>query len=141
VIVNGGLNDRNYTAAELPTLGPAHLTSSETSGNSSAAYMDNFNGLVDRIEGLYGQFWPLSELSWLIMPSHQVSDPDDPLLVAYRAAARAWSEGFPRSSFVDLSSVASYAEMLSWYDPTGPAHLLRTGYETLATRALAGLTA
>jgi hypothetical protein len=75
------------------------------------------------------------------MPSHRVGDPDDPLLIDYRAAAKAWSVGFPRSTFLDLSALATYAEMLDWYYPDGgPAHLTQTGYETLATRALARLT-
>ena len=134
--VNSGLNDRGETQTSLGPLG-------STDGDSADAYADNLHALVTRIESCWLKSgYPLSELAWVVMPSHPVDDPDDSELVAYRTAAAAYCEQAGRFKFIDLAALTNEAEMLanSWYASGGAdrAHLASaTAYEVLAGRALA----
>jgi putative Ig domain-containing protein len=138
MIVNSGVNDRNYTSAEVPSLGP---TGGDGTGNSAASYIDNLTAIVSRIERLYGQYWPLSELSWVVMPSHPFSSPEDTHLTAYRAAVNAWAQGMPQASSVDIGQLTTYDYMNAhgWYDPGGNAHLSQIGYDQIGLLAYQNL--
>lgn len=137
MIVNSGVNDRNYGAGQQPSLGPA----SNGVGNSATAYIDNLAAFRIRIEALYGRYWPLYELFWVVMPSHPVSNPDNASLLAYRSAAITYASQQPRTVAIDLGALTSFTEMTAngWYDGGGPEHLTQAGYEALAARALTNL--
>ncbi len=139
MVINSGANDSNYTSAEVPSLGP---TGGDGIGNSAASYIDNLSAVVNRIEGLYGKFWPISELSWVVMPTHPVSSPDIAPLLAYRAAVNSWAIRMPQASAVDLGKITSSAIMASngWYFPDGTNyHLTQTGYDQLGLLAYQSL--
>ena len=132
VYINAGLNDRNETSQ--PSLGPGEYTDAD----SAEAYVDNLQALVSRIEDVYsGAGWDISELYWLIVPSHPVSDPDDSELQAYRAASEAWAAARDRAMVFDFSDYITSAEMLSGgYYASGGAdknHLTQSGYEALGS--------
>lgn len=133
IYVNSGLNDRNNVSQ--PSLGPQQ----DATAASAAGYVDNLQALVTRVETAYiNAGWPLTELFWVIAPSHRISDPDDTQLVSYRAAAQSWAATRYRTSFVDHASLVTSAYMTanSWYaSAIDQAHLSQTGYESLAALA------
>lgn len=132
--VNGGLNDRNET---LPSVGPAAVSD----GDSPEAFVDNFTAIRNRIEAIWAlNGWSAEELHWLVFPSHPVSDPDDPELVAYRTALEAYVSTMPQAYFVNLAEITSAPEMLAggWYASGGSDrnHLTQAGYEQLGLRVI-----
>lgn len=132
VWINSGVNDRNQTTQ--PSLGPGAFTDPD----GADAYVDNLTALVSRIEEVYaGQGWDISELYWLIVPSHPVSDPDDAELQAYRVAAEAWAAARDRAQVFDFSDYITSAAMLSggYYQAGGADknHLTQAGYEALSS--------
>ncbi|MCK8781503.1 GDSL-type esterase/lipase family protein [Rhizobium sp. NTR19] len=132
--INSGANDRNETA--MPSLGPAPSSDPD----SAQAYVDNLAAIVLRIESIFSMNgWALSELHWLITPTHRLSDPDDAELVSYRDAAKAWAAARARTSVVDFAGMMSAAEAIAsgWYDAGGAIHLTQAGYRALAVRELA----
>jgi len=134
LIVNAGVNDRNYTT-QLPSWGPLQLN---VTPSSTANYMDNLAGLMNRIESVYGHYWDLSELSWVIMPSHPQSSPDDPSLLGYRAAVDALATTTPSMTAVDLGNLVTSAQLTAngWYDVQGTPHLSQAGYDGIAGVAI-----
>jgi hypothetical protein len=135
ITVNFGLNDRNET---LPSVGPAAISP----GDSAAAYVDNFVALQQRIQGIWtSQGWPLSELAFLMFPSHPVSTPDDAELLAYRNSVGQYISLLPQTQFFNLEEITSSTEMLAnnWYASSGADrnHLTQTGYEQLGARIIA----
>lgn len=135
VIVNSGVNDRNYGSTQNVSWGP---TGGNGTGNSSANYTDNLTAIKQRVETLYSRYWPLSELSWVIMPSHPVSQPDDTNLLAYRAAVKTWTASYSNTSWIDLNALQGFtaANAAGWIDSLGVAHLSNLGYNNYAILAL-----
>lgn len=130
VYINSGLNDRNETSS--PSLG----WRASTDPDSPTAYIDNLEAIMKRIEGVWtASGWNLSELFFLVVPSHPVSSPDDTELVSYRAAAYT-AAGRQRASFADFTDYTSYTSMLaSGFYASGGAdtsHLTDAGYDALA---------
>lgn len=134
MFVNAGVNDRNYTT-QKPSWGPLQLN---VQANSVANYMDNLAGLMNRIESLYARYWDVSELSWIIMPSHPQSSPDDPSLLGYRAAVDQLASSTPSMTAIDLGNLVTSTQMTAngWYDSQGTPHLSQAGYDAIAQIAL-----
>jgi hypothetical protein len=133
IFINGGLNDRNET---LASVGPAAVSD----GDSPEAFVDNHQAIVDRIEEIWTlNSWDTSELTWLVVPSHPISQPDDAELIAYRAAAKAWAASTQRVLFADLGQLTNHDEMLAngWYTSAGDKlHLSQAGFTALSLRIL-----
>lgn len=134
VRINTGLNDRNETERSLGPLGVLP-------GDSAEAYADNLTAILNRIESVWvGQGWELSELAFLLTPSHAFSLPEDPELVAYRAAAAQIARTRARVGMVDLAQILPADQMLArgFYQSGGTdrAHLTQAGFEFLAAREL-----
>jgi hypothetical protein len=132
ITVNSGLNDRNETGTSL---GPAGITD----GDSYQAFVDNFVAIQNRIEGIWvAEGWDLSELFWLVFPSHPVDDPDDAELVSYRKAIGEYLMTRPNAQMLNLAELTDEAEMLaSGYYASGGAdrnHLTSTGYAQLGIK-------
>ena len=135
IVINSGLNDRNETETSR---GPLAIAD----GDSAAAYADNADSIIRQINALWAtNGWDANELTYLLMPSHPVSDPDDAELVSYRAAAKSLAAGYSNVSFVDISELTDEAEMLAggWYASGGTdrSHLTQAGYENLSVRVVA----
>jgi lysophospholipase L1-like esterase len=132
IYINSGANDRNETSQ--PSLGP----NPSSVPDSSAAYVDNLQAIINRIEGVWTTAgWDVHELYFLIMPTHPISSPDDAELISYRLAAKYFALR-ARTSFVDLTTLTTFAEMSanSWYDATDKIHLTQAGYENLSARVV-----
>jgi lysophospholipase L1-like esterase len=136
--INSGLNDRNEA---LPSAGP-HPT---VPGNSTFAYMDNLQAIVNRMEEIYRiNAWNVEDLTFLVTPSHPVSAPDDDVLRTYRAAAASFARQTPRTACVDLSTLVDAPTMASngWYFTIFDRnHLSQAGYAALARAELGALVA
>jgi len=132
-----GLNGR-VSDALIPSEGPlAHLP-----GNDGTAFVDNFDAIRLRVEGIWSaQGWDLSELRWIVFVSHPISNPDDALLTEYRAAMLARAGG--NVSVIDLSALTDEAEMLAngWYASGGSdrSHLTEAGYLALGDRIIGAI--
>lgn len=134
VRISTGLNDRNE---DQPSLGPGGYSD----GSSAEAFADNLLAIVQRLNSVWAiNQWDPSELHVLLAVSHPVSDPDDPKLVAYRAAADALAASLPRCAVLHLERLTSSGEMLAqgWYQSGGADrnHLTQPAYEELARREL-----
>lgn len=128
--INTGLNDRNESI--VPSLGPEKIS---TSGDSAAAYIDNIRAIQRRIRAVWRlNEWAISELYWLIVPSHRIADPDDAKLIEYRESAKALLEPEGQTSVVDLGAMMTEAEASAagWYDAGGHEHLTATGYAAVS---------
>lgn len=124
--VNSGINDRNETS--VPSWG--YLGSNVA--DSGAAYFDNLWALKDRIDSLWiASGWDVNEITWLFIPSHPITNPDDAELITYRKGAKRLAEE-PRCSFVDISTLITSTQMLAngWYNSGGSdtSHLTVAGY-------------
>lgn len=138
ITINSGLNDRNE---DEPSVGPMQIAD----GDSAAAYADNLNAIIDRIESA----WPstggsIDELFFLVMPSHPIGEPNSPeefKMVGYRDAARQVATARPRVLTVDLSRLTDHNSIAAagYYDGAGRAHLEARGYRDLAELALGHL--
>jgi hypothetical protein len=132
--VNSGINDRNETS--VPSWG--FLGSS--SADSGAAYFDNLWALKDRIESLWiSNGWGVNELTWLFIPSHPITNPDDAELITYRKGAKRLSND-PRCSFVNIADLITSSQMLTngWYNSGGADtnHLTTSGYNGITNLIL-----
>jgi hypothetical protein len=136
VWVNSGLNDRNET---LTSVGP----NPNATGDSAAAYADNLNALIIRLEAVWiSQGWAIEQLFWLVVPSHPVSTPDDPKLINYRDAAYTVASTRNRVEVVNINNLTSQAEMSAnnWYlSGVDFSHLSLAGYYNLAGRIVSSL--
>lgn len=132
VRVNTAVNDRNETE---PSLGP----NPQPIGNSPAAYADNLQAIINRLGAIWTlNQWDAGELFFLLTPSHPVAEPDEPLLVAYRAAAEQVALSNPRTAVVRLDELTTATEMLAngWYQAGGfdRNHLTQAAFEELSRR-------
>jgi hypothetical protein len=130
-----GLNDRNDTGPSLGLGLPS---------NTPEGYADNLRVSMDRIAGVWTRNgWPGDELFFLLAPSHPVADPDEELLVRFRAAADALALSRPRTASVRFDRLTSATEMLAsgWYNLGGASrnHLSQAGFRALAARELDAL--
>lgn len=130
VIINSGLNDRNENERSIGPRGGFD-------GGSRDAYRDNLEGLAAFLEKEWLAAGGQGEtIHFVFMPSHPVSTPDDPALVAYREEAVSLSRKLPNASCVMLSNLVRQVEMVErkYYDqgvPSSP-HLSPEGYEGLS---------
>ncbi len=132
--INTGLNDRNE---DEPSVGPAQVAD----GSSPAAFADNVVAIVDRINEIWHlNGWDPAELSFLIAVSHPISNPDDAMLMGYRAAADALTGELPSTASVRFDRLTDSDEMehSGWYQGGGTDHyhLTQNAYEVLAEREL-----
>ncbi len=132
--VNAGVNDRNETD---PSLGPGHFSQ----GNSPEAFADNVEAIMARIRAVWAlNGWDQSELALLVTVTHPIWEPDDPSLMAYRAAADAMTQRLPSVAAVHFDRITNEAELLQrgWYLLGGydRNHLRMAAYEALAKREL-----
>lgn len=137
VRINTGLNDRNETERSVGPLGVLP-------GDSAGAYADNITAILNRIESVWvGQGWELTELAFVLVPSHAFSQPEDEELLAYRAAAANIARTRARVGMVDLGLILPADQMLSrgFYQSGGTdrAHLTQAGFEFLAGREIDAL--
>jgi len=135
--INMGLNDRNEN---LPSVGPNQIAN----GSSPAALADNILAIVERLQGIWSlNGWNESELIFLITVSHPVSNPDQPILEQYRAAAAELATNHPSIVAVNMGVLTAWGEMVAngWYQVGGfdPNHLTQAGFESLAARELESL--
>ncbi len=135
VHVNSGVNDRveqRMSVGPNPTL----------PGNSAAAYADNMQAIINRVRFIWQDSgWDESELFFLLACSHQVSNPDDPRLVAYRAALAPLALSNPRTAVINYARLATPQEMDEWgwfkgFGFPDVHHLSETGFRRLSARAL-----
>ena len=134
ITINSGANDRNET---LTSVGPNAVTD----GDSAAAFVDNFEAIKVRIEEIWtAEGWDMSELYWLVYPTHPVSDPDDGEFISYRDAIDAHILDIPNAQMIDISLLTDEAEMLanSWYASGGADrnHLTQAGYEEIGVKII-----
>lgn len=123
--INSGLNDRNETL--FPSWG--YLGDSDP--DSGASYFDNLWAIKDLVESLWiKNGWSLDELSFLFIPSHPISNPDNSELITYRKGAKRLAND-PRCSFVNIADLITSTQILAngWYK-AGPdtSHLTTAGY-------------
>ncbi len=131
-----GLNDR---AESLNSIGP----DPQTPGNSPTAYADNLTAIIERLQ----QAWTLSgfdvsNLYFIITPSHTVPGEDERPLRLYRAAAKDVAKNKARVAAVDLGALtdAEEIEKKSWFASQGDYnHLRQDGMRALARRELDAL--
>lgn len=120
--INSGLNDRNNT------------------DDSAETYGTRLQLIIDKFKAVWSDNgWSSEELSFVITPSHRVSEPDDIKLLAYRAIARTIAMTNSRTAMVDFGNLMTYAEAVagSWYhDGTDYNHLLPAGSDALAAREI-----
>ena len=136
VRINTGLNDRAESRASL--------TGGITPGNSAAAYRDNIQTIINRIESIWHvNGWSTDTLFFLLTPSHPVSEPDEAILRGYRDVCVQIAASRPRTACVRLDQITSAGEMLSlrWYQQNGfdRNHLVEEAYDFLAERELMAL--
>ena len=127
VIIATGLNDRNETQ---PSVGPI---GGITPGDSAAAYSDNIDGIIARIKGIYDlNGWDESELYWIVIPSHPVSNPNDSELEAYKVAVKSLSDVTANMAVVDINKLYTADDFIdhTWYDSanTDTNHCRQNGY-------------
>lgn len=137
VRINTALNDR---AENLPSINGI------TPGNSAAAHEDNLRAIIARITGIWSLHdWDPEELYFLLTPSHPVSLPDEPALIAFRQRAESVALSTPRAAVVRLDLLTDAPEMLSnvWYAQNGfdRNHLTPAAYEALSEREVLALIA
>lgn len=129
VYINSGLNDRNETETSNGEYG--------FEGQTPSGYADNMSAIMNRIEDVWKiNGWDISELSFLTIASHVISDPNDSELQSYRTELNSLSATRPNFTTVDLSQLMTYAEAVSggWYDGAGEAHLTPTGYAAVTAK-------
>jgi hypothetical protein len=122
--INSGLNDRNET------------------DDSDTTYGTRLQAIIDKFKEVWtDNGWSLSELSFVITPSHRVSDPDDAELLTYRTIARTVALVNKNTTMVDFGYLMTYAEAVagSWYNGVDINHLLPAGSEALATREVTAI--
>jgi lysophospholipase L1-like esterase len=131
VTINSAVNDRNET---LASVGP----NPATPGNSAAAFADNAQAIINAITAVWtANSWPATELYFLLLPTHPISDPDDAQIVSYRSALTAVCNANSRTAAADLTAITSGTELTnqSWYLASNDHnHLVQAGYENLALR-------
>jgi len=127
VYINSGFNDRNENLT--PSLGPL-ATGSPT---GPLAYIDNLEAIRLKFDAAWVACgYDLANLTYLVVPSHPISSPDDAQVITYRSIVSRYVAGQRRMSMVDLSTLSDYASMVAngWYrGPSEFIHLSQAGYE------------
>lgn len=137
VRINSALNDLNET---FPSLG----WNSQHIGNSPAAFEDNLRAIMDRLRTMWVATGGSTDRIWfLLAPSHPISEPDYPPLVALRDAAIQLALDTSQCAATRFTSLTSATEMNArfWYNFSGfdPNHLTLLGFEELSKRELEGI--
>tara|TARA_R110000851_G_scaffold64502_2_gene146861 strand:- start:1355 stop:3325 length:1971 start_codon:yes stop_codon:yes gene_type:complete len=132
ICVNSGLNDRGET---LTSVGPNAVTD----GDSADAFVDNHIAIVERVKAIWSlNSWNVSELHFLLFPSHPINDPDDAELISYRTALESYVNVLPNSQIINLAELTNEEEMVAedWYAnaATDRNHLKSLGYVGLASK-------
>lgn len=133
-----GMNDRNENLASL--------INALLPGDGPAAFADNIEGIMDLINGIFDAHgWERPR--YMLIPSHQISDPNDPKLSGYAQACRGIAEKRTDAAALIFSELIPYSQLLigeggvSYFDAGGPMHLVELGYERLADRAVRKIVA
>lgn len=126
-IITTGLNDRNETSASAGPIGGI------TPGDSAAAFSDNINGIITRIKAIWTlNGWSHTELYWMVIPSHSVSNPNDAELESYKTAVRTLSDTTDNMAVIDINRLYTYDDFVehTWYDSanTDTNHCRQNGY-------------
>lgn len=130
IYINSALNDRNE--GSIPTQGPSALNTTNAS-TTTAGYIDNFLGIKNKFDAAWTALgYNINNLTYLFVPSHPISNPDDATLMSYRTAAEQYALTDSRVSVVNLLNLTNYTYMLSagWYNNAGAdtIHLDLDGY-------------
>ncbi|MFZ2657484.1 MAG: hypothetical protein WAX69_21290 [Victivallales bacterium] len=130
VIINSGFNDRNENEKSIGPKG-------SFDGRSRDAYRDNLEGLAACLEKNWLAAGGQREtIHFVFIPSHPLSTPDDPVLIAYREEAVALSKKLPNASCILLPELVGQKEMAEkkYYDKgaSSSPHLSMEGYEALS---------
>src|SRR3990167_6815609 len=106
VTINGGVNDRNEASASL---GPLAIAD----GDSPEAFADNAQAIVNRIQDIYDlNEWATTNLYFILLTTHIISNPDDAELITYRNAAETiFVPANSTSASVRLDRLARFDEM------------------------------
>ena len=135
VMINMGHNDKNET---LQSVGPAQITDAD----SGIAYADNIKAHIEEFETRWtDNGWPLSELTFIVIPSHVTATPQDGELDLYLLASKRLADELERVVVVDPSALhlhsAYTANSGEWLDAgTDVVHLSRTGHQQVALAML-----
>ncbi len=138
VMISSALNDRN---SKSPSIGPK----GGFPGDSPEAFADNLRGIVDALE----KDWILAggskeTIFFAFMPSHPLSDPDDPKLTAYREEAVALAKSLPNAGCILLPELVGHKEMAAkkYYDKgtASNPHLSPEGYEAISNAVARALS-
>lgn len=83
--------------------------------------------------------YPPEDLAFLMSVTHQRAAVDD--LAATRAAAKTWCDQNYNATFVDLSEVTPYGDLLarSYFRDAGNIHLTNDGYDYVAEKVIGSL--
>ena len=130
--INTGWNDLSDTN---PSVGPIGSLPS----NDPTGFEDNLRGVVNRINEIWSlNNWPAGELFYVFAVTHELPQPFENTMLAYRVRAISVAGGLPNAAAVNLDLLATPAEMtqLGWYDANDPSLLTQAGYEGLAAREL-----
>jgi hypothetical protein len=131
VVINSGLNDRNET---LTSVGPAAVADAD----SPEAFVDNLQAIVERVEEIWSDNgWSRSELFFLFMPSHPVSDPDDTELSSYRTATAAYAPTVTNGALLNIEALYPQASIQYASSGTDKNHLTQTDYELISVALVA----
>ena len=137
VYINSGFNDRNEEGT--PTKGPYKYSDSST----REGYIDNMKSVISRIENIWElNGWNKSELSFLLIGSHVMSDPNDAEIKTYRDGLTALCASRENLSTVDLSEHMTFAEAeaANWYVATNETvHLVDEGYNAVSQKIINAL--
>lgn len=135
--INEGLNDRNDHDASV---GPVGGLDSST----PAGFGDNTRGIIDLIVSTWTtNNWDLSNLYFVIYPSHPVSTPDDTLLSDYRVTAETIAREYPRTAAVSIDRLITSSEMSArnyYNSTTDHYHLNQAGYDAIGSLIIKALT-
>lgn len=137
ITISSGLNDRTDVN---PSVGPSPQPSSAT----AAGYGDNLRGLIEYYQDVWGGAgYSSTDIYFLLLCSHPVSDPDDSSLIAYRAECEQMTREYSLVTAVDLTRFNSLlqANKTSWYNSSGTDtyHMTQTGYENFYRLLMNGI--
>lgn len=138
IVINSGLNDRGDSTNSV---GPSPAPS-----NTAAGFKDNLNAIRNRIRSVYPG--SVDELTFLSVPSHPVSNPDDSRLIDFRTASAEWASEYDDTAWLDISAGYTSTQILAngWYQSGGSdtSHLTQSAYESIGStlkNGLAGVSA
>ncbi|MCC6676652.1 MAG: FG-GAP repeat protein [Phycisphaerales bacterium] len=137
IYIEEGGNDRGDTRPSIRARGISR---------TPEGYRDNMEFIKERIEAVWtASGWPLSELYFVMLGYHVLSDDpsklDEEPLIALRQTTRDLAAEWPRSTCIDLSAMMTEAEAraMDWYTDEVHAHLTAQGYGELSRRIINSL--